>query len=583
MRKKIILYSVILILLSSVITGLFAYFTAREQYYNQAEIQLKKLADIFQYNVNRGISFAEASSTLDNSTDVRVTVVKKNGEVVLDTRAASAVLHNHEDRPEIKDAFNFGSGSSIRFSETENKNYIYYARLITGNDGSFAVRMSVPLESLNVFTRSTISFIIVGLSVAFIISSLLSVWFTNKFTKPIKEISSYAKTFVPVKGKKPEKIIINTGDEISELADSVNRMVEEIYSGFNNVKDANDRLNAIVNSISGVVIAFDTDKKIMLVNSEAKDIFGISESELVGKIYSDFIRNRDIKDFVNNADMTTKVKEIKILNNWYLIRKSPIKSDDGITGTVMIMDDITNIKKLERMRSEFVSNVTHELKTPLTSIKGFIETLKAGAIDDKEASGRFLDIIEIETERLGNLISDLLVLSRIEAMPQELHIEQCDLKKIVSYVVDVAEPIAAKKNIAVETNIEAGAEAAYANPDRLKQLLINLVGNSIEYNNEGGWVKVNISRRNDNIIFAVSDNGIGIEEKYWDRIFERFYTVNKGRSRKNSGTGLGLSIVKHIAMLYEGTVNIKSELGKGSEFTVILPIANKNENNKDVD
>jgi two-component system phosphate regulon sensor histidine kinase PhoR len=228
---------------------------------------------------------------------------------------------------------------------------------------------------------------------------------------------------------------------------------------------------------------------------------------------------------------------------------------------------------LEQIRSEFVSNVTHELKTPLTSIKGFIDTLKSGAIHDEEVAERFLDIIDIEAERLTVLIEDILELSEIETMKQDVRIDDYNLEDIIKEVIDIVSQNAEKKNVQVYYDMEPSISQVHVNRDRLKQMLINLVDNGIKYNNPGGEVQIVCKRFNKNIEFHVCDNGIGIANEHIPRLFERFYRVDKGRSRNQGGTGLGLSIVKHIVNLYNGDIQVKSEVGKGTEFIIRLPIA----------
>ena len=244
-----------------------------------------------------------------------------------------------------------------------------------------------------------------------------------------------------------------------------------------------------------------------------------------------------------------------------------------IFGWFLIMRNISNIRKLEYIRSHFVSNVTHELKTPLTSIKGFVDTLKAGAIHDEAVAERFLDIIEIEADRLYALITDTLELSEIETMSQDTRISDYMLKDIVDEVSSIISPVAEKKDINLIINISTSISIVRVNFDRLKQLLINILDNAIKYNNTGGSVWLDCQLEGKTIIFTVRDNGIGIPEDQIPHLFERFYRVDKGRSRDYGGTGLGLSIVKHITQLYKGEIHLESTLDVGSTFTIRLPIA----------
>lgn len=234
------------------------------------------------------------------------------------------------------------------------------------------------------------------------------------------------------------------------------------------------------------------------------------------------------------------------------------------------MLDITNIKKLEQMRTEFVSNVSHELKTPLTSIRGFIDTLKDGAVNDPEVAGKFLDIIDIEAERLSRLINEILQLSEIESMKQDRNIEDVFLKPVIDEVFSILQQSAEERKVGLHADI-AESVSIQANKDKIKQLLINLIDNAIKYNIENGSVTVKAEQAGGKVLISVRDTGIGIEKEYLDRIFERFYRVDRGRSSELGGTGLGLSIVKHIVNLYQGRIDVDSDPGKGTEFKIEIP------------
>ncbi len=235
------------------------------------------------------------------------------------------------------------------------------------------------------------------------------------------------------------------------------------------------------------------------------------------------------------------------------------------------MLDITNIKKLEQMRTEFVSNVSHELKTPLTSIRGFIDTLKDGAINDPAVADKFLEIIDIEAERLSRLINDILQLSEIESMKQDQNSEMFELKPLADEVISILQITAEERGVNLEASIDETIKMK-ADKDKIKHLLINIIENGIKYNKEKGSVILSAEQKESSVIISVRDTGIGIEKEYLDRVFERFYRVDKGRSSELGGTGLGLSIVKHIVNLYKGSINVKSEPGQGTEFIVKIPV-----------
>jgi two-component system phosphate regulon sensor histidine kinase PhoR len=343
----------------------------------------------------------------------------------------------------------------------------------------------------------------------------------------------------------------------------------------------NVEMETIINSMIGGLIALDKDNRVMLINKTAIEMFDITNKKIIGENILLVIRNHVFNQFLRQyndsfEDEKQQMLDIQYDDRYYKVYRSPIgeKTEKAqVMGTLIIIQDVTNIKKLEQMRSDFVSNVTHELKTPLTSIKGFIDTLKNGAIHDEDVAERFLDIIDIEAERLTTLIEDILELSEIETMKQDVRIDDYDLHDIIEEAINVVFQSAAKKNIRIKHHVDPQISKVRVNKDRLKQMLINLIDNGIKYNNPGGIVEITCEKIGKTVEFHIVDSGIGISNEHIPRLFERFYRVDKGRSRNQGGTGLGLSIVKHIVNLYNGELNVESEVGKGTEFIIRLPIA----------
>ena len=356
-----------------------------------------------------------------------------------------------------------------------------------------------------------------------------------------------------------------TNDELGTLGKTFNNMADQLQIKINEVMDKQNRLESIVKSMESGVIAVDLDNNIIIINPYAKRIFGIKDDITGEKIY-DYIEDFDINYFLNEEEEISK--EIKILHpaeRELKIKKAFILSGREKIGKVIAVQDISDIKRLENMRSQFVANVTHELKTPLTSIKGFAETLKY--VEDEKTREKFLDIIDNEAERLSRLISDILVLSKIESSTTT------DDEDFMPYIV-IDEVISIVKNMAENKNISLIIEKSerdiklHGDKDKFLQLVLNLVENGIKYSNEGSTVKVRSFIKKGDYILQVEDNGIGIPKEDIPRIFERFYRVDK--SRKGGGTGLGLAIVKHIVKIFNGEISIESELNKGSIFTVTI-------------
>ena len=342
----------------------------------------------------------------------------------------------------------------------------------------------------------------------------------------------------------------------------------------NRLKTRMQKLELTIDSLPDGLIAVNKSLMTIAVNPFAREIFSLHNEVNVDKNIHSLIKDESICSLIEktiNEDCSfseefTLKKPLKFLK----ITTNPIKSNQNILGAILYIEDITGVKHLEQIGSEFVSNVTHELKTPLTSIKGFIETLKNGAISDTEVAYKFLDIIDIEAERLFLLINDILALSEIETMQQDADIASFLIENVISDSLNILQGQADKKNISISTQIESGLKIK-ANKYRIMQLVLNLVDNSLKYSPNESNIVIKASRAGGKVVISFKDTGIGIPNEHISRIFDRFYRVNKGRSRSLGGTGLGLSIVKHIVALYNGNIKVYSEPGKGTEFVVILP------------
>ncbi|HHX56084.1 MAG TPA: GHKL domain-containing protein, partial [Clostridiales bacterium] len=399
--------------------------------------------------------------------------------------------------------------------------------------------------------------------------------FTELIYKPIEEITEAAEHISD--GDYSIKIYKKGKSHIARLASAFNTMSSNLNDTIRNLTQRKTELEAILGSMAGGVIALNDNDEILFFNKSFISIMALEdkkESMKGSSIYS-VVRNIIIynaMDKVRNKNKKIKLEGAGTKKNQTIsITGTPLVAGSReLFGVLLIVEDITQIKKLENVRTDFVSNVTHELKTPLTSIKGFIETLRYGKVEEKEVANKFLDIIDIEVERLSRLIEDILLLSEIESR-DERETVLCDINKVATDVLELLEHKTID-NDKVKIVYEAPSyiRPFSANPDRIKELFINLIDNAIKYTEEG-IINLVCKEKDDNLFIIVNDSGIGIPKKDLPRIFERFYRVEKGRSRKMGGTGLGLSIVKHIVQLYDGNIEVKSSVGKGTEFKIVLP------------
>ncbi len=368
-----------------------------------------------------------------------------------------------------------------------------------------------------------------------------------------------------------QEINIYSRDRIGGLAAAINDTLNRLKNRIAALEKENSKIQTILNSMSEGVIAVDKDTKIVSVNPTVEKIFNISKKEAEGRFFLEAIPNSGISEIISNVLKNGEVISEELSLTWpvqkiFQLNVSPIYEKDSVSGCLAVIHDITEIRKLETVRRDFVANVSHELKTPLTSIKGFVETLLEGALEDKENSRHFLEIIRNHSNRLDNLINDLLSLSYMESKEVSLKFAEINLKNLVEEVLSGFKAQLAKKTIEVKNKLPQDLTVK-ADKDRIEEVLTNLIDNAIKFNKEKGFIRIYAEDSR----FVVEDSGIGIPNKDISRIFERFYRVDKARSRELGGTGLGLSIVKHIVELHGGSVGVESTEGFGSKFWFTLP------------
>lgn len=583
MQRKIFVYFIIVLLISLGISGLITTHIVGSMYNKDVEDKLMAESDIIReqltdyINTNNFTGMQEILSRINKNTNTRITVIDTTGKVMAETNYNLSLMENHLSRPEVQQALSGIVGKQRRFSTTMQVNYLYIAEPVYQNGKITAiVRLATPLKQLKGITRSISVSTLLALVPGLILALLLAYRFAINITKPIKEIKNAAAEIA--EGKLDADINIISSDEIGQLAKSINFMAASLKDKLNSIEDKNSKMEAILSSVMNGIIAVDSSNHILFINPMAQKMLGIQEEDITGKHLLQVIRNNKLDNMIRgileesstiDEELTITYPEEKICR----LVTNPIRypGSNRIVGIIIIIQDITQIRKLERMRSEFVANVSHELKTPLTSIKGFVETLKAGAIEDSEASIRFLNIIEDEADRLNRLISDILSLSELENRKLKVNVEDISVSVMVKEIVSMLQNQADKKDISLLYSVEEDIYKLKGDLDQFKQMLINLIDNAIKYTPEEGCVEITAYNEGDNVVIKVKDNGIGIPKEHIPRLFERFYTADKARSRKVGGTGLGLAIVKHIVLQFNGQIGVQSEIGKGTEFTVILP------------
>ncbi|ARC84646.1 sensory box protein [Clostridium argentinense CDC 2741] len=492
--------------------------------------------------------------------NIRVTILDIEGNVKFDSKVDKNNLENHKERSEFKDALVSGEGYGVRVSKSLDIDTVYYASKFD----NYIIRTSQPVKGINgedktyIFTYVTVVGVIL----------LITIWVSSKLSyiivKPIMDLENT--TSMIAQGELDRRVKVTSKDEIGQLGASFNKMANKLEYSLNEVKEKQNRLSAILQSMDSGVIAIDINDNIIIVNAYTEKIFGINE-DVIGKNINTISKNFDISMIFKDIDDHYKEVKIDYPKEAYLrVRTADIINRNHHIGKVAVIQDVTDVKKLENVRTEFVANVSHELKTPLTSIKGFTETLRY--VDDIETRDKFLDIIEEEADRLTRLISDILILSDIE-LQKDFKKEIVDVNRIISHVDALMRNVGDRKDVNIVIKGEKVPNLV-GDSDKFKQMLINLVDNAIKYS-ESEEIIINTYYKDNQCIIEIEDKGIGISRDHISRLFERFYRVDKARSRAKGGTGLGLAIVKHIVLGFNGNISVESELNKGTKFIITIP------------
>lgn len=544
------------------------------QYTDQAEL----IRDVFEQTDFAGTADYDAfAKKYARRQEVRITIIDMDGTVLGESEESPSDMENHKDREEVKKAMTGESASIVRRSSTLGMDYCYCAVPVRTDSFEGVLRVSVPLEELHAlrleYMRSTIFMLAIGV----LLIAGLVIAFTRFIADPIDEVIEAAGKIA--EGSYGIRLKTRQNSQIGKLADSFNWMSGRLEAAVKELKDRNNELEAILRSMRNGVLAINGRDEILFYNDALMNLIG-HRGDFLGESVYHLVRSSLIFDVIEKVresrDVICEEGQSRIMGEQYLRITGTVlnREKEQSRSVLLIIEDITDVKKLENMRSDFVSNVTHELKTPLTSIRGFVDTLKQGAIKDEQYARKFLDIIDIEAERLYTLIQDILLLSEIES-GSDYNIQDCDVNGIIDETLNLLQPkIEQKPEVDVIFQPEPYIRPFPCNPDRMKQLFINLIDNAVK-NTEKGSVTVTCRVHNDHLMISVKDTGIGIPKEHLSRIFERFYRVDKGRSRKMGGTGLGLSIVKHIVEMYEGDIFVSSEVGEGTEFIIKLPYDRK--------
>jgi two-component system phosphate regulon sensor histidine kinase PhoR len=512
----------------------------------------------------------------------RVTVIAADGTVLGESeRDLEGVrgMENHAARPEVKAALAGGLGSHLRRSRTLDVEMLYVAiALDDGTSVKGVLRLALPMTEVAKTVRSVRRTVAAGALLAFGLALGVGLFISRRVTRPVTEMQAAARRMA--EGHFDQKVPAAGKDEIAALGHALNRMAVRLQEKIQDLGGERAKLAAILDSMAEGVIAIDSRGRILLLNPGARAIIGLQGETVAGRPFMEVIRQKELFDLVEACQTCgvgeTCRREVELgppINRILEAHAVPVRIDFEGQGTLLVLHDITELRRLERVRTEFVANVSHELRTPLTSIRGYLETLLDGALEEAANARRFLEVAHTHAERLGRLVDDLLQLSDIETGKVILKPAPLGLREVARAVLAMFENQAAAKNLALLNQVPPDIQVQ-ADRDRLSQILVNLVDNAVKYTPEGGQITLRAAREPSGFVeIQVADTGIGIPSTDLPRITERFYRVDKTRSRELGGTGLGLAIVKHLVQAHGGDLWIESELGKGAMVRFTLPEA----------
>ena len=519
------------------------------------------------------------SQALVERSRARVTLIDARGLVTLDSNGQTKDLDNHLNRSEIQEARVKGKGTATRYSRTLKMDMLYVALpLYEGSHLKGYLRLSRPLLEVDRSVDKLRFSIFQVLLLIIILSMIVAFIFSMKVISPIQEIEAFTDKIR--KGDVSGMLMIDSRDEIGQLSKNINDMVAELQEKIRVANEEKWKLRAAFASMAEGVMVLDSQNRIEGLNKGMAEMIGREYADIVGKTPIEAFRNIALQDALNRFRQAGEIvlEEITLGDENPMILDVNISAVKSLPGqdpkTMIVFHNVTRLKKLEQVRADFVANVTHEIKTPLTAIIGFVETLQQGAIDDRVKAQKFLLTIHENAQRLNRLVDDLLTLSSIELGETELHLEGLALEDVFETALTLISPRAALKNVRIQRDVQPGLPMVLADRDRLVQILVNVLDNAVKFTPEGGSVSITASPEvQGSVVIKITDTGIGISKSELPRLGERFYRIDKTRSREMGGTGLGLSIVKHLMKAHEGSMEIESTLGKGTTVSLHFPVS----------
>jgi two-component system phosphate regulon sensor histidine kinase PhoR len=567
--RKLFAATLGLLILALALFGLLSADATRARLLEEIGRRLDTDAEMLQLLIASNPGREQLQAALQSTSkrlEVRFTVIEADGKVIADSDTDPSGMDNHNSRPEIVQARAQGKGSNRRYSETLRTDMMYHAVLVNHPPGRI-VRVALPLTTVEEQVGQVYRTMFLAFAGIAVVAAFVTFLVAREITQPLREIRLLADWVAA--GDFTRKAPTRAPDEIGHVAAALNRMAEELSARLEKLRAERAKLEAMISSMEEGVIPIDADGRIEGANAAARALFELRDAPQGLRLW-EVIRLPGLEDASLKAlrGRSPVRDSFEVGSRVLSVRLSPVSDGQGV---VLVAHDITEDRRYDTLRREFVANVSHELRTPLSVVQGYAETLLEGAWKDEKSAQEFLGIIDKNVRRLSSIVTDLLDLSKLESGGQVLEPRPVDVRMLVERVGEAFRPVAVRKRQQLQVEVAPNAGSVEADGSLLERALSNLVDNALKYTPEGGRVRVWGGTEGGQTILTVEDNGMGIPEADLPRIFERFYRVDKSRSRDLGGTGLGLSIVKHIIQLHGGTISVKSTVGNGSNFSVRLP------------
>lgn len=571
MKRAMVVRSLLVVCAALLISGIVSAYVMQHQYLEDRKNEMRELLNMISVSETSPDYGALAKKMAKIAPDsLRVTFIAPDGKVLGDSDADPETMENHKTRPEVQAAFETGYGEDVRYSSTLGADMLYTAKKLANGD---VVRFSANLKGLYDHVWSLLPGLLTGFLLALAVAPFLAWRFSSGIIRPFGEVADTLEYINS--GEYGTEIPEPKYEEFAPLVRQINELSRKISSTLAEQEAQRKRIDYLLDNMNEGLVVLSQDEKILIANRSARSFFGSGElpegSNLLHLTHIPCVVDA-ARDASENGNPVTFDFSPDGGNRILQLFVSPVSGEDSAEadgGVILLATNVTASRRAEQIRSEFVANASHELKTPLTSIKGFAELLETGITADKEKTSEYLALIRRETERMIVLINDILKLSELESIAEDTGKTRVSLLTVSRRVAESLSVQAKEKNVTITVGGDIGN--LNANADRMTQLVLNLLDNAVKYNRSGGSVSVTVKQTDSDTVLTVSDTGIGIPPESTERVFERFYRADKSRSRKMGGTGLGLSIVKHIVGLYHGKIELRSEVGTGTCITVTLP------------